>query len=142
MEQVLNQILSELKNVNTRLDGLEEGQNQIKSEVAGIKIEVTSLKSEVAGIKSDVNTLKSDVTEIKSDVNNLKSDLTEIKSDVKEINCKADIIFNQTAGLTEFQTEVKHSLNSIHQEVDFICHKEVETEKDVFHIKKHLEIIK
>lgn len=53
MEQVLNQILFELKNVNTRLDGLEEGQNQIKSEVAGIKPDVNNLKSDVTEIKSD-----------------------------------------------------------------------------------------
>lgn len=100
MEQVLNQILSELKNINSRLDTLEAGQQDIKSEVI-------------------------------------------------EINRKASVIFDQTAGLTEFQTEAKEfqgkttsDLKAIIREVSFVCHREVETEKDVLDIKKHLEIVR
>lgn len=80
--------------------------------------------------------------QILNELKTIKSGQDEIKAEVKEINRKTDIIFEQTAGLTEFQTEVKDNLDSIKDELSFICHKEAETEKDVFKIKKHLEIIK
>lgn len=100
-------------------------------------------------ILSKLTSLEEGQNQIKSDVASLKAEVTEIKADVKEINRKASVIFDQTAGLTEFQTEAKEfqgkttsDLKAIIREVSFVCHREVETEKDVLDIKKHLEIVR
>jgi hypothetical protein len=107
MEKILGEILGQLKEVNTRLITLEDGQKEVNTRLI-----------------------------------TLEDGQNEIKVEVKEINRKTDIIFNQTAGLTEFQTDVNHHLNTIKKDISFVCHKEVENEKDVFQIKKQLEIIK
>lgn len=46
------------------------------------------------------------------------------------------------ATLTEFETSVTSDLTTLKKDVSFIGHKEYQNEKDVYTIKKQLEIIK
>ncbi len=62
--------------------------------------------------------------------------------DIKELDRKTSIIFDQTVGLSEFQAQVTDDLDEIKKEVSFIGYKEYQNEKDVYSIKKQLEIIK
>jgi len=78
--------------------------------------------------------------EIKTDVAILKSDMTEVKSDVKELSRKMDVVYEQTAGLTEFRTEANRKLDDIANTVDFLTHKESQTEKEIFVIKKNISL--
>ena len=48
---------------------------------------------------------------MKKDISGLKNDVTELKNDVKIINGKMDAIYNHTADLTEFRTEVNDKLD-------------------------------
>ena len=93
-------------------------------------------------ILQKLDELKSGIDELRTDVSDLKTDVNELKSDVKELDRKTGIILDQTAGLTEFQTQVTDDLGDIKKEVSFIGHKEYQNEKDVYSIKKQLEIIK
>ncbi|MHC1747515.1 MAG: hypothetical protein AB9856_03890 [Cellulosilyticaceae bacterium] len=68
----------------------------------------------------------------------LEADQKEIKSEVKEINRKTDIIFNQTAGLTEFTTSTTSSLSNIENQLGAI---EKVTAKNCYDIT-HLKMIK
>lgn len=54
MEEILKQILA-------RLDSMEKGQYELKSEISGLKSEVSSLKNEVTSLKSEVSDIKSDM---------------------------------------------------------------------------------
>ncbi|MPM10415.1 hypothetical protein SDC9_56747 [bioreactor metagenome] len=74
-------------------------------------------------------------TAMQSDISSMKSDLTEIKE-------KVSTVYDQTADLTEFRTEIKETANNISKDVKFIKHKLYETEQDVFDIKDHLSIVK
>lgn len=69
----------------------------------------------------------------------------EIKAEVKEINRKTDIIFNQTAHLTEFTTATTSSLNTIESKLTLLEEKidtiEKVTAKNCYDIT-HLKAIK
>ena len=80
-----NEILSILKDMQNSIKNLEKGQNDIKA---------------------DVSTLKEDVNTLKEDVNVLKTDVKEIK---KEMN----VVYDQTAYLIEFRTEVNIKLDDL-----------------------------
>lgn len=95
--QILQQILNELKGINTRLDtldskvdNLEFSQNQIKEKIDSIKDQVSDLDSKNAN-------------------NHL---------------------------------ETSSQLNSLLEDVDYLTHKEHETQKDVYLLKRKIEVIK
>ncbi len=90
----------------------------------------------------DLKLILQKLDELKSDINELKQGQNTMMIDIKELDRKASIIFDQTVGLTEFQTQVTDDLSDIKKEVSFIGHKEYQNEKDVYSIKKQLEIIK
>jgi uncharacterized coiled-coil DUF342 family protein len=78
MEEVLKQILE-------KIIGLEESQRAFE---AGQKI------------------LKAGQNEIRSEITGIKDEITGIKDEIKELNRKIDTIYEQTANLTEFKTEI------------------------------------
>lgn len=75
---------------------------------------------------------------LSSEVASLKIGQDEIKSEVKEINRKTSLIFDHTAGLTEFTTSTTDSLKRIEEELNAV---EAVTAKNCFDIT-HLKAIK
>ncbi|SHI84605.1 hypothetical protein SAMN02745163_00849 [Clostridium cavendishii DSM 21758] len=71
------------------------------------------IKNDIADLKEDVGTLKADVSILKSDVSMLKSDVTHIKK-------KVDSVYDQTADLTEFRTDVLSKLDSVDDDISTI----------------------
>lgn len=79
-------------------------------------------------------------------IENLLSQILETQKtmqlDITEIKDKVNLVYDQTAELTEFRTETKDQLNTITGDIKFIKHKLHENEEEVFRIKDHLKIIK
>ena len=92
MEKILAQILDRL----TSVDG-----------------NIASLQGDVATLKGDVVTLKGDVATLKSDMATLKGDVAVIKNDMLKFERKLDAVYEQTAELVEFKTEVTEKLDQI-----------------------------
>ncbi|GMO14094.1 MAG: hypothetical protein Ta2E_04170 [Mycoplasmoidaceae bacterium] len=59
------------KQLNGRLDGIENDIHDIKEDVSVLKEKVTVLEKDVSGLKKDVSELKKDVSDIKEDVDNI-----------------------------------------------------------------------
>lgn len=70
------------------------------------------------------------------------SKLDILQADVSDIKTQIKSVVDQTADLTEFRTNTTDKLDKIIDDLDFLAHKEQQTEKEVFTIKKKLEIIK
>ena len=104
------------------------GGNNMEELLKQILGEITSIKGEISGINTRLN--------------NLESGQNDLMIEVKEVNRKTSIILEQTANLTEFETNVTSDLTTLKKDVSFIGHKEYQNEKDVYTIKKQLEIIK
>lgn len=106
MEKVLEQTLS-------RLTSIDENLGLLKNDVATLKSDVATLKGDVATLKSDVATLKGDVATLKSDVATLKSDVAIIKTDLHRLEGRMDAVYEQTAELLEFKTEITEKVDII-----------------------------
>lgn len=106
MEKVMEQIL-------TRLTSMDENIGFLKGDVSTLKDDVSTLKGDVATLKSDVSTLKDDVSTLKSDVATLKSDVAALKADVRRLEGRMDAVYEQTAELLEFKTEMTEKIDTI-----------------------------
>lgn len=61
-----------------------------------------------------------------------------MQSDISEINAKVDAINEQTANLAEFKAEANAKLDNTTDDLDFLTHKEFQTEREVFKLRKKI----
>ncbi|MEZ0537108.1 hypothetical protein ACAG39_07605 [Caldicellulosiruptoraceae bacterium PP1] len=111
--EILELILSKISNIESDVATLKNDVNVLKADVATLKNDVEILKSDVAALKSDVEILKSDVA-------TLKSDVSILKEESKELNRRMNIVYDQVANLTEFQTEMRMFREEVNKKFDFI----------------------
>ena len=60
-------ILSLLEQMTGRLDMLEQGQKEIRSDVNVLKTDMTVVKSDVSALKTDMTAVKEDIEVMKED---------------------------------------------------------------------------
>lgn len=96
-------------------------------------------KPEVKLMDKDIlQQILNELKELKENQNFMQKQMNELQANVLEIKSKVTAINEQTANLTEFQTNINIKLDKIENELDFLIHKELQTEKEVFYIKKKL----
>jgi chromosome segregation ATPase len=89
------------------LDSLHENQ-----QVTNAKLEALTL--DVRHLQGDVQELKTDVTQLKDDVQELKTDVSQLKVDFRGM---------------------KVQLNGIEENMEFLKHKTLNNEKDIYTLK-------
>ena len=72
----------------------------------------------------------------------LESKIDDNSKDIKEIKNKVDAVYDQTAKTCEDVTSLNLKLDDLKEDIEFLTHKENQTEKEVYSIKKKLQIIK
>lgn len=80
--------------------------------------------------------LANTVNELTIKVSNIESSQNQIQLDVSDIKAKLSAVYKQTADLTEFHTEVIQTLVQIQNDVEFLTHKETQTEKTLFNLER------
>lgn len=86
------------------------------------------------------------LNEILNELKEIKQTQVETNTRLDKLETKVDSIKDQ---LTEFEAktanyhiETTNSFNEVTESIDFLTHKENQTEKDVYTIKKKLQVIK
>jgi septal ring factor EnvC (AmiA/AmiB activator) len=92
-----------LQGLGFRLDRVELGLADVRTELAEVKTDVASLKTDVASLKTDVASLKTDVASLKTDVASLKTDVGGLKNDI------ADLRVGQVHLRTELTAQIEES---------------------------------
>lgn len=82
--------------------------------------------------------LKQILTELKA----LKEGQEELKLSQDRIEKKLDAVYDHTEKITEDITEVNIKIDKMSDDIDYLKHKEHQTEEDLFKLKKNLKIIK
>lgn len=72
-------------NDSEKLDFIINELCGMKSDMGGMKSDMTGMKSELAGMKSDMTSMKSELADMKSDMTGMKSDISDLKDQVKKI---------------------------------------------------------
>lgn len=114
MEEILKQILSEIQGIKVRIGNLEEGQKKLEE---GQKSLEEGQKNLEEGQKSLLEGQK------------------RLEERQEKFEQKLDAVYNQTAELTEFRTETRQNFQDIRDNIRFLMHKEMETEKEIFLLK-------
>lgn len=56
-----------------KLETLEKGQTELRTDITTVKTEIVDMKSDIAGMKSDISGMKDDIATIKEDTNITRS---------------------------------------------------------------------
>jgi chromosome segregation ATPase len=88
-EQILMQILSEVKDIRTDQLEMKVEIKEMKADIQGIKSEIKEMKAEIKEMKADQLEMKAEIKEIKSEIKEMKAEIKEIKSD--QLEMKAEI---------------------------------------------------
>lgn len=71
-------------------------------------------------------------------IDRLEERFNNLEVEVREVGRKVDSVIEQTAVLTEFKSDTDQRLSDIKDTLQFISFKQVEQEKDIFHLKKRI----
>ena len=132
-------------------------RSEVRSEISGLKDDVSELKVKVDENTASLDSLNKKVGEntakldsLNKKVNENTASLDSLNKKVNENNVRLDKlnitvdridnrqkgIFEQTAGLLEFRTIVNDKLNNLSEDIDYLKHKEQQNERDIFTLKK------
>lgn len=117
MEQVLNQILIELKELNNKVSNLEKNQEQLTK---------------------NQEQLTKNQEQLTKGQEQLTKNQEQFAEGQARIEKKLDAVYDQTAELTEFRTETRQNLNAISDNIRFLLHKETENEKEIYLLKEKM----
>ncbi|AJH77933.1 hypothetical protein [Heyndrickxia coagulans] len=142
MDEILQQILHELRDLKSDVSGLKSDVSSLKSDVSGLKSDVSSLKSDVSGLKSDVSSLKSDVSSLKSDVSSLKVGQERIETKVDNLALELRSNFKFTNDKLEEHksifTVVSNEIKGIKGDIEFLSGKSGKHDTEINHIMNML----
>ncbi len=122
MEQVLNTILSELKEMRSDIHDLKRGQQSFHEELKVLTNDVTILKDNVTTLKVDVTTLKDNITA-------LTSGQTRIVSLISDIPKQFD----------QLENSIGLDLERHQRILDLLSTKSIEHEADIKHMKSMIQ---
>ncbi|MFW6030612.1 MAG: hypothetical protein ACOCRO_10255 [Halanaerobiales bacterium] len=72
-------------------------------------------------------------------LSSIEKNIHAIKDQQDKDSKRLKSVFEQTAALSEFRTEINNKIDDIKDEVEFLTKKEIENEKDIFKLKKRVQ---
>ncbi|KAA6410159.1 MAG: putative transmembrane DDB_G0289901-like protein [Lasallia pustulata] len=70
---LLNQVLGQLRVMSNNIDGLRTDVNGLRTDVDGLRTDVNGLRTDVNGLRTDVDGLRTDVNGLRTGVNGLRT---------------------------------------------------------------------
>ena len=112
--QILNEILTNLKTLNSTVHELKEGQARLEAKVDHLEQEVGDLKQDVGILKEDVGGLKEDVGGLKQDVKILNLKVNKLNLKVDKLDSKVDHLDSRVYSLEKVTLGLRDDVNTIH----------------------------
>lgn len=101
-----------MKDVDWRIKGLADEQENQKDILNEVKSDVSDLKNDVAGLKSDVAGVKSDISGVKSDISDLKKNFSDLWNHLIAPSGKTIIQSTSPLSLTEYGEELSEKIDA------------------------------
>ena len=129
-EKILLQILAEVKDLRTDVNGM-------KVEFTGIKSEITGMKADITGIKSEITGMKADITSMKAQLNENTQIIKVIRDRQEETDAKLENLTMDVHHMRGDLSALVGTVVSIQDELAFTSHKAYTTEKELFNLRRH-----
>ncbi|SHE38299.1 hypothetical protein [Desulforamulus putei] len=118
MEQMVSQLI-------TMVGKVLEGQNDLKAEMTGMKVEINEMKAEMAGMKAEINEMKAEMAGMKAEIHEIRAEMNEMKAEIIEIKNRLNDIDGKLVYLTA--------------DVELLEHETRQNKKEINRIKKQIE---
>jgi chromosome segregation ATPase len=100
-----------------RQSSLEQGQNALMQGQSALEQGQNALVQRQSALEQGQNGLMQGQISLEQGQNSLKDDMNELKAIVGRIESRQEIIFNQTANLTEYHTETMKKLDVVNDNI-------------------------
>lgn len=91
---------------------------------------------ELKSFKESQQSMQGDIQSIQGDIQLIQGDIQILKDTAARIEGKQEIIYEHTARLSEYHTEVTNEIENVKDRLDFNTHKITETEREIFILKR------
>ena len=135
MQNTLNLILEKIVEMDNKLNNLDIKVTNLDDKVNKLDAKVNKLDDKVYKLDEKVSALDSRVSNLENEVSKLSVKTTGLEAGQKEILRVLNNVQDQTANLTEFETETRESLGRIEYKIN-------RTDNDVINLKNNFKVIK
>jgi chromosome segregation ATPase len=143
MQETLNQILFEIKDMKKDITELKQGQGRLESDVLSLKQGQERLESDVSGLKSDVSGLKTDVSGLKQGQGRLETKVDRIETKVDRLTTELRSNFKFTNDKLDEHRQVfdvvSDGLKGLKIDVGFLSSKSGIHDMEINNIKNKLK---
>ena len=102
-----------------------------------ILAEVKDLRTDVNGIKADITNMKADITTIKAQLDENTQIIKVIRDRQEETDAKLENLTMDVHHMRGDLTALTETVASIQDELAFTTHKAYTTEKELFNFRRH-----
>ena len=82
-------------------------------------------------MENKLNLILQKIETLEANINGIKNYLSELKGTTGRIESKQPIIYEHTAKLSEYHTDIKHELEDVKDHIQFNTHKITENEREI-----------
>lgn len=130
-EQILTQILGELKSMNTRMDGIE-------TRIDGIETHVSGIEARIDGIETHVNSIDTRMSGIESHIDGIETDLKNIRANTDDIPLIRQAVL-ETLNITKqiessqksFERKTVSDINTHDYSIDILNRRQLKVEAEL-----------
>ena len=97
---------------------LYEVRNELKSDIASVKINMGTMKKDMGTMKGDIHTMKGDIRTIKGDICTMKSEIVSVKSEMVAIEQRLGSKIDNLTIAVKGQNAKFHRMLTLYEEMD------------------------
>ncbi|MCJ7840311.1 hypothetical protein MUB24_05150 [Lederbergia sp. NSJ-179] len=142
-EQLLQQILDEMKEMKIDLNGVKDEMKELKVDLNGVKADMKEMKVDLNGVKSDMKEMKVDLNGVKADMKEMRSDLDEVKSEQYR---QGDLLHQlvKTVGATNAKVDVlepkfhksAETIEAIETDIRILMDESLNQKREIYRLKR------
>ena len=141
-EQILTQILEQLKTLNIRVDSMDSRLDSMDSRFDGIDSRLDGMDSRFDGMDSRLDGVDSRFDRIDTRLDSLETDISEIKNHTKDIPAikqavleTLDLSKQNKSSLHSFERKVSSELTTHGHSIDILNRRQLKLEADLESLK-------
>ena len=97
------------------------------------------IATQVGNLTTNMDTLNKDMAELTEGQNKIENEIGEFRKETnKNFDDLSDKLNNLEATNATNHVSIKARLNKVSDDLDFLSHKEFQTEREMYHIKQRL----
>lgn len=125
----MEQILKAIEGLGQKIDNLDNRIGRLENRIDKIESRMSSLENMMGSLENRMDSLESRVDILDEKIDKVASDLMDVKE-------KLEIVYIQTADLTEFRTVVSSKLERVDNEIEVLVQENFYRQVEIMELRK------